>query len=297
VADELVDRIVAQVLAALRQQGAAAPAPRADAGAASSTPAGDAGASSAGILAAARQATGKTASPPEPLRVFLTADAVQRRLTTDGGDGTLELEHNEFLTPAASDVVDERRLTLRRRLRALATPSANGQAAQPSSTTASPERAASPAGPAGGPTGGLGLVIERPNETVRSVLAALDRERIALVDYSQTSCWIANVRLLCEAVADGSVSAGAALLPYAADAIVLAGKLPVQGTRPGSVAAAIRHFAANLLIIEHAFSTYHEMRQMLRMFAAERPARPQAKVLMDALGELERSDAPCASQG
>jgi ribose 5-phosphate isomerase RpiB len=96
---------------------------------------------------------------------------------------------------------------------------------------------------------------------------------------------------LCQAVAAGEVAAGAAILPYAADAMAVAGKVkgvrPVQGTRPESVAAALRHFSANLLVLEHAFSTHHQMRTMLRQIASG--ARGAGEALEAALLELERS--------
>ena len=97
---------------------------------------------------------------------------------------------------------------------------------------------------------------------------------------------------MCRDVATGQLAAGVVVLPYAADAIVLANKIKgvraVQGTRPQSVAAAIRHFDANLLILEHAFSTFHEMRRMIRIFATQRQTRNTAEVLLAAVSELER---------
>ena len=115
---------------------------------------------------------------------------------------------------------------------------------------------------------------------------------MALVDYTQTDCWVRNLRALCGAVAAGGAAAGVAILPYAAGATLLANKIKgiraVQGTRPDSVSAALRHFDANILVIEHALSTFHEMRAMVRRFATERTGRPAAEVLMAAVGELER---------
>ena len=79
--------------------------------------------------------------------------------------------------------------------------------------------------------------------------------------------------------------------PYAADAIVLANKIAgiraVQGTCVQSVAAAMRHFDANVLILEHALSTFHEMRMMVRQFVTQRTGVPIAKAVMDAIGQLE----------
>ena len=87
--------------------------------------------------------------------------------------------------------------------------------------------------------------------------------------------------------------AGVAILPYAADAMVLANKIrgvrAVQGTRGQSVAAGLRRFDANILIIEHAFSSFHEMRAMVRQFATERPGQAAARTLMEAVNRIERA--------
>jgi hypothetical protein len=73
--------------------------------------------------------------------------------------------------------------------------------------------------------------------------------------------------------------------------MAVAGKVkgirPVQGTRVESVAAALRHFGANLLVLEHAFSTHHQMRTMLRTLAAG--GKGAGGALEAALVELERS--------
>ena len=123
------------------------------------------------------------------------------------------------------------------------------------------------------------------------MLGALSRDGVAVTDLTQGDCWMTNLRRLCEAVAGGRLAGGVAILPYAADAMVLAGKIkgirPVQGTRAESVAAARRHFAANLLVLEHAFSTYHQMRTMLREFVGG--ARSAGGSLEAAVAELERA--------
>ena len=81
------------------------------------------------------------------------------------------------------------------------------------------------------------------------------------------------------------------IAPYAAGAMALAGRFrgvrPVQGTRSASVEAGVRQFAANLLVIEHAFATFHEMRTMIRIFAAGSAAPPTDKALTDSLNRLD----------
>ena len=289
--DDLVNRIAEQVLAALKAQGTAPP-PAAPAGA-------DADAAPLAIPASAAPAP--MAKPGAPPKVFVTAEMLGQRLAVDDGDGrAIELAPHEFLTPAAADLADERHVAVRKPAPSLpkapapASASVGGNPGQAAATD-TPGAVVAPAAPGGdgARTCGLGLVVERPSDTVRSVLAALARDGLAVADYSQTDCWIVNTQLLCKAIAGGTVPAGVVVLPYAADAMVLAGKVrgirAVQGTRVDSVAAALRHFAANLLVLEHAFSTYHEMRTMVRLFAGERPARPAAEVLVDAVAKLERT--------
>ncbi|MFP3938310.1 MAG: RpiB/LacA/LacB family sugar-phosphate isomerase [Phycisphaerae bacterium] len=219
---------------------------------------------------------------PAP-KIFITEDLLRKRLA--GTEGTVvELAHNEHLTPAAQDLIARRRLTVRR----APAPSPARQTAQPATTgnpTPSPQVPANSA-----PAGSLGLILERPSEGVQGLLSALAADGLELTDYTQTDCWMRNLQGLCSAVTSGTVSAGVALLPYAADAMVLANKIPgiraVQGTRPDSVGAAVRRFGANLLVIEHAFSSFFEMRTMVRLFAAERTA-PKYQALMDTLATLE----------
>jgi len=269
--NELVDRVVREVMAALQAQGVAPLRPPAPALPMPAPPA----------------PAEKLPAPTPPAKTFLTAEMLLRRLAGEDGNGrALDLAPNEFLTPAARDIADERHLAVRRTDLALPKPAAAPTGA------ASPGPAA-PGAPASSGPAALGLMLHKPNETVRSVLTALRHDELSLVDYTQTDCWVRNVRLLCEAVVAGSVGAGAAILPYAADAMVLANKVrgirAVQGARPESVVAAMRHFAPNLLVVEHTFSTYHEMRAMVRTFAAGGAGEPQARVLMDHVAELERS--------
>ena len=256
----------------------------------------------AAVVAAGK--AGKGPKPPAaPQKVFITADMLLRRLTAEGGK-VLELAPHEFLTPAALDILEDRHLPVRKMVECL--PKAPGISetsgtCDPQSPPAAPGGAAAPAPSApcaitaaalAGGTG-IGLVLEQPSPPVRTVLAALRQDPISVVDYGQTGCWVANVRLLCEAIAAGKVARGVAILPFGAEAMVLANKMPgiraVQGTRADSVAAAIRRFAPNLLVLEHTYASYHEMRTMIRAFAGERPARASAKVLMDTLAELEKA--------
>ncbi len=281
---ELVNQVVEQVIAMLRSQGVTV---------ASSRPV------EAAPPPATVQTGGPSASPvasaTKPGKVFITAEMLEQRVKADDGNGAVDLAPYEFLTPNAMDVVDRLHLTVRKAEAPLARPVQAVSAPAPASHNpapagANPGLATTSSTPA---TGTIALALYNPDEKVRSVVTALKYDGLSLHDYNQTDCWIENLRLACQAVVDGSEAAGIAILPYAADAMLLANKITgvraVQGTRPESVAAAVRHFGANMLILEHAVSTFHEMRSMIRRFACERPATMTAEVLLRHLGEVERA--------
>ena len=319
---QLVDMIVRQVVAALQRQGlAASGAAVATDAAACPAPSGACAASSGAALPAAAApagaerpaprvtvswagnltldkpfVTGPSANQSKPLpaaprKVFITAEMLAQRLAIDGASGSLELAPNEFLTPGAQDLVERRRVTIHQAAPTLPIAAeAPPAAAAPSAATATASAVPAPVGTAVPPGAALGVVVERPDTKVQMLLTALQQERPGLLSYNQTDCWIRNLRALGAAIAAGSVWGGLAILPYGADAMLLAGKLPgvraVQGTGTAGVAAAVRHFGANLLVLEHAFSTLHQLRAMIRQFAAPRAA-PAAQTLMKAVAELE----------
>ena len=228
---------------------------------------------------------------PPARKVFITEQMLSGRIAAKGSaGGAIELADNEFLTPAAKDLLAARGLSVRKSARPCP-PAAQSPA---SCLTAQP---AAPAGerpvPTGSPrgTGAIGIMSEKPDAKVQAVVESLLREALPLACYNNTDCWMENLRSLCLAVASGAVASGVALMPYAADAMVLANKLPgvraVQGTRSDSVAAAMRHFGANVLILEHALSSFHELRAMVRVFTGGQIA-PGDTPLFAAISEAER---------
>ena len=268
---ELVNRIVQQVLEALRGHGnapAQGPPPAAALPAPSVAPDGPPSA---------------PAEEPKPVaKVFVTAEMLIQRLA-GGNSAAITLAHNEHLTPAAADLAEEKHLAIQRESRSLPAAPA-GEAPTGSIAAAQPVKA----GPAT-----IGLISGGDDSKVRGLVTALGYDALSLVDYNQRDCWMQNLRALCGAIAGGQVTAGVALLPYAADAMLLAGGIrgirPIQGTRPESVSAAVRRFDANLLVLEHAFSTFHEMRSMVRRFATERTGQPVAEALLAMIEEMERA--------
>ena len=184
---------------------------------------------------------------------------------------------------AAADVAEEKHVAIQRESRPLA----------PGPTAETVADSGAPTQMADSGSGPIGLISGGDESKVAGLVTAVGYDAISLVDYNQRNCWMQNLRALCEAIAGGQVVAGVALLPCAADAMLLAGGVrgirPIQGTRPESVSAAVRRFDANLLILEHAFSTFHEMRSMVRRFATERTGRPVAKALLTMVSEMERA--------
>jgi len=228
-----------------------------------------------------------------PARSFVTAELLAQRAAGSTG-GTIALAANEFLTPAAEDLAEIKHWTVqkdggnrdsgigireRQEKTDPQTPaplSSLSSIPNPASRNPKPEtRIPNP--------GSLGLVVAAPSEKGENLLAAMRIDGLSVQSFNQTDCWMCNLESLCDALAGGAVKAAVLLAPYAADAMVLAGKckgvLPVQGTRADSVAAAVRHFGANLLVLEYAVSTYHEMRQMVRLFAAARPAPTHTRLV------------------
>lgn len=266
---ELVEKIVEQVIAALSEQSVGGDAvSRPGNGAVSRTVSPRQVPASAG------------ATPRRGGRLFVTAEMLEQRLRAGSNGSVVELADNEFLTPNAVDLADQRRLTIRKRPKPSQSPLAS-------------------AGGDGGASGGsdaericLGLVTARADDKVQSLVGALSYDGLELADYTQPDCWMRSVQSLCDAIAGGRVAFGVAILPYAANAMVLANKIKgiraVQGTRPDSVSAGVRHLGANLLIVEHAFSSFHEMRVMIRTFADRGWGGAVNEALVRALEQLER---------
>jgi ribose 5-phosphate isomerase RpiB len=296
VTDEALDKIVREVLAAIQSRGLgsalAAPGAKVEAQAAPSM--------GARLGEPTDQAQPKSRPAAAPRKVFLTAEMLMQRLAGEGGQGrTIDLAHNEFLTPAAMDLADERHMAVRKQPGQLAPP--DGAVCSDAVRRYGPEYAlagtlqtsAADAPSAGPAAAALGLVMHKPNELVRRVLDSLERDGITAFDFNRTGCWIVNTRTLCEAVVSGGVSGGVVMVPLAADAVVLANKVrgirAVQGARPEGLALAMARLAPNVLVLEHSSATFHEVRTMLRMFAGGQRAKGTAKVLLDAVEELERS--------
>jgi hypothetical protein len=54
-----------------------------------------------------------------------------------------------------------------------------------------------------------------------------------------------------------------------------------------SVVAGVRRFGANVLVLEHSFLTFHEMRSMLQAFAAGQ-GQGTGNPIVAAMNDLER---------
>ena len=202
-----------------------------------------------------------------PGKLFLTAAMVRQRL--DGGHG-LELAANEFLTPAAQDVVQQMQVSVTRATASEVERQAHLNSAERQATSGPRgEKQAPPNNPSA-----FAVMVDRPNDKTAATLMSLSREGIRLLDFHPCDCPVEGLQALCRAIGEGKLAGGIAMLRYASDAMVLANKFrgvrAVQGTRPESVSAAVRHVAANLLVLEHEFSTFYELRAMARVFVTDR---------------------------
>jgi len=237
----------------------------------------------------------KPASKTEtPKKIFVTADMLAQRLAAEGGQTkVLELAHNEFLTPAAVDLADQRHLTVRKKPLEIA--KVDETPAQGQIVTASPAVTVQPGAASGVSRGSqsLGLVIRQPNETVRGVLEGLGRQGFGAVEFGASDCWIENTRQLCESVAAGRIAGGVVMIPVAAEALIVANKVPgiraVQGGRVDTLTRSIARLAPNVLVLEHSSCTFHELRTMLRTFATGLGSRGKNEAVLKAIAELERS--------
>ena len=226
--------------------------------------------------------------------MFVTYDDLARRLNTAGASGgAVELAGNEFLTPAAMDLVQQRNLAVHRGAVAdkTATGSSSNYAKRQADAATAVIACPAPRTETTG-SGAIGLVVSQPSNAVRGLIDGLFRSGLRLADYTMDSCWMANTRSMGQAIAAGRLAGGVAVLPYAAEAMVLANKLrgirAVQGTTRAAIAAALRRFDANVLIVEHAASTFYEIGSMIRLFAGQRCGAGANAPLMATLTELER---------
>jgi ribose 5-phosphate isomerase RpiB len=222
-------------------------------------------------------------------KVFLTAEELEQRIASAGA-GVIELAVNEHLTPRAQDVADQRNVSVHRSVTTIDAP--NYQPTIHTDQQQALKRLATST-PGGRPViGPVGLVLDRPDDGVVRLLAALKYDGASFVNYTQTACWLRNTEALAADIAAGQLAAGVIVAAYAANAMVLAGKLrgirPVQGTRVESVAAAVRHYDSNVLVLEHRFHTFHEMRAMIRTFTAARAVAGANTDVMAAIVRHER---------
>jgi len=276
---ELISRVVEQVVAELRRRPTTSPAP-------SPSP------SPAAVAKPPRRA--QQTQPGTPTKIFITAEMLSARLAAGEQSGVVELAHNEFLTPNAEDLLAKRHVAVKKAPAPAPIPTADGREdrSQDVRGNSQPPAGAQQGPAAPGGAGRIGLVTDRPDPSVEGLVRALAHDGLPLADFGRDDCWAANIRTMCGEIVSGRLGAGVAILPEAPEAMVLANKIKgiraVQGTRCQSVRGAVHRFGANVLILEHAFSTFHEMRQMVRCFAAGRPTGEAAGATAAVLAEMER---------
>lgn len=207
-----------------------------------------------------------------PRKVFVTANELASRLGAGDHSSTLELAENEFLTPAAEDLAQRRRIGITRNTEAR--PLAARDLVEAQKSVPAPGDVPLSSSRGSNPAGKVGLVTYLPGQKTESVLKALAHDGIFFVDRTHDECWMVNLLDLCDGIAKGNLALGVALFPFAADALILANKVrgirAVQGTRIESVTASVRRLDTNLLVLEHRLSTFHELRAMTRLFVLGR---------------------------
>jgi hypothetical protein len=288
----LVNRIVREVLAAMKGGGGEPRAGR------SSTEIQARGLSHAQAVSS-RLEDGTQLEGGTRGRQFLTAAMLADRIAR-AKSGAVELAANEFLTPAAMDLLERRHLAITRKESPVSSRPDQARAIHNSlparRDTIHNVAESEIRNPKSEMSSSIGLVVARGDEKVRGVLAALGHDGIRFLGFSSggegPSCWIADLTALCCGLAAGKAGLGVAVLPYAADAMVLANKFAgvraVQGTCVASVSGAIRHIGANLLVLEHRLCTFYELRAMARAFITDRMLCGAAGDVMAAIAEVER---------
>lgn len=231
------------------------------------------------------------AVPDEGLleKIFVTADDLLKKIE-GSGSASVELASNEYLTPAAADLVARRKIGITRETKSLARPVTRPVSARKTIPTFKDVPLS--ASRNSGSMGPMGLITYFPDEKTDSVLRALAHDGIFFTDYTEDDCWMVNLVSLCQGITEGSLTLGVALFPFGADAQVMANKVPgiraVQGTVVESVAASVRRINTNLLVLEHRLSTFHELRAMTRIFVQNRMVSGIAKDVISRIEELEK---------
>ncbi len=243
-------------------------------------------ATKADSTATASAATASAAVGSIPKRVFITADMLRQRLDQAKGS-TLAIAANEYLTPAATDLVARMNLSISRSLGAAgATKPAQLKKTKLTVPSIPGARAAVGSGP-------VGLVVEKHDDRIQSVLAALAHDGVVFIDRTGPDCWPTNLINLCGAIGSGELTAGVVAMRYAAEAMVIANKIAgiraCQGTCVASVSAAVRRIGANVLILETALSTFHELRAMTRGFVSQRAVTAINVDVVDTIKSIERA--------
>lgn len=296
---KLVEIVIQQVMQALKAQGMAVPAPAPVTAASAKQPKPQ-------IRAKAFQAANPvvikehTAGGNPVLQVpqkritvkpeiqrsaksFITADMLAQRQRT-AGKGLILLAWNEYLTPNAQDLADIKHWSVQKSVQSSSQPQAAAALQE------APQLVVADSPVATNSCDSVGLVVTKATDSTSSLVDAMKRDGIRVADVNSTDCWMRNTERLCQDIASARLAGGIILTQHAADAMLLAAKhdgaRPVQGTSVAAVAAAARHYSANILLLEQASSSYFEMRQMAREFVKPRVA-PSFADLISRLSALE----------
>ncbi len=141
--------------------------------------------------------------------------------------------------------------------------------------------------------GGMPVVIDLKVPMMRSLLMTLERSlgAVETIDPSDKAGGpVAAVRKLCAGVAAGRSARGIVFAEDGSLPVCLANK--TKGVRAAlgislpSVEQAVRQFAINVLVIEPAHQTLHQVRQMVERFVSLRPG-DAARAALEAIVAME----------
>ncbi len=191
--------------------------------------------------------------------------------------GTLRLAENARLTPAAQDLVRERKLKIER---VAGGASAVSASAAPGTPSAKPQAASKSE---------YVWWIAGSCPVVDKVMPVFRTEMSPLAHIRQPSALVGVVREMAKRIGSGRAAGGVIFVPTAATAACFANRCAnlraVVGTCTGAVEEGIRQMGANVLIVEYPQHGWQAIHEMLDRFVKEaRPALPEIERQLQELG-------------
>lgn len=214
---------------------------------------------------------------------FFTARQLEDLHKTSGSNGQLVLPYRARLTPLASDWVRARKIVLGYSDDSAASPfrgrSENDVSSAPNAEDAKQENTTRLG--AGSSTGAILWWCDGPCGPAKAAVIAQSKESVLLpIDLPADARQVVPaIKHLAGEIRTGRAGAGVLLVESAASAIVFANRCSslraIVGTCMETVEQGIRLIGANVLIIEHAHRTLHQVKSMLARFARAKHELPE----------------------